>query len=1803
MIDEGTKKLRVASHSSFASFSPFVDSIEGRRGRSPRFNTSRQITTSVDSSFAVTGSSILQQEGRLQLPSPGARPVPTLLELGALRGGAAKRRPRRMATADEDDAAYEGDDECVEKKLVAALCLSKSRSLGLDRETVKLRTFQVDGGAPSVATGLARFLSARAKDDHDLRRKSFMEQLKPFCIDFGVSYDDALLSCTKGLCRMKTVASMSVQESASIARCCSSVLSKCKAALLVLRAALFCGYSPDWLAGFSRDAIVWASCDSALQSELEEATRLLSIDHIVLKYCGSGAKDLFRVDNPRHSVRLLNFVAKHVQNVSVISDVLALCGAFHHLSREDAVSSVMYYSLVQDKPDLSVQLLRELFEKDFKMAQVALIRTLAYTEDMLNERSQRTTVSRITMGSGANAVCVEEHAIELLTCALEFVKIIDPSSGAELPAFPKDGSLVTLRADFLRILKLRRDHGVAASLSKLRSPRFFHEETLRLLRDAITFAHEDDLSSLRMQLTNTKRACSLLSGESKQIKDGTWSAAVSAVITSLVHRFDDNAIMDLLSDLSLLDPTTTAHSTLGQINVALSCYQHAASQLDSASGMQQIGVAAALLKDWALVSCPESLTAHVVTLASNLDLVCHILTRSDEGVGESFDQKRQSLQARAWKTSGSPRSKLQLSQSVAPLCPPKLHPWWYVGDGLLLPPSSALAQSVMFSKWMAFDHLKKDHSAELLFEFISGRGAHSLSLRMLSSWSSILLSQSVFPGEETHIDAIEIGINETKVSLAERSLGGSGTGITNAVVDSELALSFLLCLPMRQAFKTFKACLPTALKTRDFRRLLSLSNVGIVASNGGSAFGDSVALPICWQGQPKFFEQCKQLSCRAKWSSFLDRYDLQFDPQRFDEQNSVGPAQQSYVTSLLPSMMSALSRLLCTSDVISLATRFAQEFGLSPDVVIEKHIEFLMSSIEKTSSKNKANAVESDSLSLSECERVTKASLRLLPSPVKRSAVLRRCLVALESDANVAVDYERHGLVLSLYQEALAYVVDNDMAMQGVDVSRFEAELELIDRRRDALSILSSFYQNDKECLRPPFSSFFPPLEVPFPKSPAPSSTKHSVLGKKLDDESLDPIAALEQTFKECPDTATASSLAPLCLPLGLPAGYIHARSLVVRFMEACKAKTTFPSFENDVVPVCDRLRSVYDKATMAEWCAGQYFDDDAEKLKSLDLALESAMIASAEIEARRRRNASSSELEGLEKAALDTVKRISTMKDCLSDRLRVKDILRSTRTSAKDSTNRVSEALIKKLDNDTNDMSPERLIVFLIEEGSLVAATSCLDGGKAFSISQLRKFSSMVHEACLALAENHSHIHPHQYCRRYARKWLLHGDDVQQQYTEKVEPAVIASQTQAQGGLVDHTDKDKVDFVMDLTDLQSGDDWDSSVAAHDDVNHQLTNDEEPSSVKETSSRERSENASKRASLRIAFVLASPEPENEAFGGGKENKETRANPDPSRPPTKVRKGLLSKIDTKRDSRHEDWISDLCKGLLRIVFAATTSFSSLMKLSSSFDTTDSAITDSDPSPKSITFAMRHRALRAVSVLCPQEALERVIRSEGLAPASTSGDSFNLRKCSFGSFVSKEIEEMGLPLPHADLARLSSMHFLSYARTLWRHHRGNDTKSKGRLLLLLVEMSLTDPDTDQAFVETLLQEIIRLRLPRTLLLALECVRDYASRRRSCESVIGLSISQSLKTIGNCVLEEVRSLQGDVMSHDSEVCIQATMLRLYEIIAGMSLWDNVNSHVEDFLELITTLSSNAENEILSTALRDIADRAKRLCDSANC
>jgi hypothetical protein len=263
---------------------------------------------------------------------------------------------------------------------------------------------------------------------------------------------------------------------------------------------------------------------------------------------------------------------------------------------------------------------------------------------------------------------------------------------------------------------------------------------------------------------------------------------------------------------------------------------------------------------------------------------------------------------------------------------------------------------------------------------------------------------------------------------------------------------------------------------------------------------------------------------------------------------------------------------------------------------------------------------------------------------------------------------------------------------------------------------------------------------------------------------------------------------------------------------------------------------------------------------------------------------------------------------------------------------------------------------------------------------------------------------------------------------------------------------------------------------------------------------------------------------------------------------------LTKLDSLRSSTNNNQVIEHSRDLLGIVFARTFTSASLLNSSASFDRLDESFTSSVP--KVLTFAMRHRAFCAASILCPREALERVAEEVGLLCKADS-KTRTLRACAFGSFVAKEIEELGLSLPHSDLGLLSSMHFPSYARTLRRDHRDIKWKgSDGRLLLLMIEMSLRGETIDASFIEALIDEMVRLQLPRTLLLTVERLCSHRGRSAGMRSLLsGKSFEKALSTLSNSVLSELRRLVCEKHADDNVVkAARATVSRLGGIVVTM-------------------------------------------------
>mmetsp|Transcript_26885 Transcript_26885/g.41172 ORF Transcript_26885/g.41172 Transcript_26885/m.41172 type:complete len:474 (+) Transcript_26885:1-1422(+) len=315
------------------------------------------------------------------------------------------------------------------------------------------------------------------------------------------------------------------------------------------------------------------------------------------------------------------------------------------------------------------------------------------------------------------------------------------------------------------------------------------------------------------------------------------------------------------------------------------------------------------------------------------------------------------------------------------------------------------------------------------------------------------------------------------------------------------------------------------------------------------------------------------------------------------------------------------------------------------------------------------------------------------------------------------------------------------------------------------------------------------------------------------------------------------------------------------------------------------------------------------------------------------------------------------------------------------------------------------------------------------------------------------------------------------------------------------------MDFVMDLNGLGEVLQDDVGSSSHFNTVNQIIADEESSSLKVNgSSREASEYACRRVALRIAFAMSFAEEfhSHEQSDMNKENTKSCSNTSVHQRNSRsasTKSSLLSRIATNGQTGQNKNVLDHTKELLRVVFAQSGG-SSRISSTKSFLGSEISFSQEEETTKTITFAMRYRALRTVSILCPQEALDRVIREEGYLSNASSRVDCTLKKCAFGSFVAKEIEEMGLPLPHSDLSQLSTMHFPSYARALWRHHSSGDAP-KGRLLLLLLEMALKeDTVSDIALVVSIMEAMSNLDLPRSQIIGCEQIDEFRKRSITTE-----------------------------------------------------------------------------------------------------
>jgi hypothetical protein len=275
-------------------------------------------------------------------------------------------------------------------------------------------------------------------------------------------------------------------------------------------------------------------------------------------------------------------------------------------------------------------------------------------------------------------------------------------------------------------------------------------------------------------------------------------------------------------------------------------------------------------------------------------------------------------------------------------------------------------------------------------------------------------------------------------------------------------------------FQVYRSSLPTAITTRDFDRVVTLASIGKVAGSGELFLTGNSKVLQNWKRQRRFISQCELLATRANWWSVLQKQQVKFDPHRFEEpkeqsgDNPEGGKPQpssNYTASLIPKLIANFSQKDPDTDlVLQTAMDFAAAFGLSRDLAVQRYVEYLLSPLDSASQSQKilGNSTGKDiRAKLSSLEGVVKTLIRRIDQPVNRVKLLRTCLIRLESSDNGKY-YERLSVVLALYESELSFLLSRKADGPIIDSRLILSDLELVDRRRDALAILSSYFQGDK---------------------------------------------------------------------------------------------------------------------------------------------------------------------------------------------------------------------------------------------------------------------------------------------------------------------------------------------------------------------------------------------------------------------------------------------------------------------------------------------------------------------------------------------------------------------------------------------------------------------------------------------------------------------------------------------------------------------------------------------------------------------
>ena len=884
-------KLSSNIHKSFAKYSPFLEQYSAESQVPINLNETTNPNSLGDNPNTIISSLTSDRDLHRQKPYSN----PSILQIGnheRLKDGKKTEStgkpslsisipsqpifsPHSLTIASDSTfkQCFENEDilDC-KTKFEQAKVLFQARSLGLSKQSALLGNYVDLGGANYLAHELVRyFLDSNSSPpcDDPNRIVNIMNNVKPFCENSNISFDDVIAKYTAELCNSsKKISSNNILDASSLATCCTDSLLRCSIVLQILRAGLLCDCIPSGLINLSQATIKETSefensFNNGIKSELEEATRLLMIDSIVRRYCGNGAQDFFHVSDPRHATKLAKHITRFVDDPKSLDDVIFLCDSYMHISKVDMCVMFLQNVLFAPEPKKSCEninvsrkkmikttcslraeqssaILRKLYGEDKVLATEVGSQVVIFCSQILSDCSHSNR-SEYFRQNTVQASCV--------ACAL--LKVIDEHTSAKESSISNEvlfsrlgtKTSIALQRQFSCILSLQTSFSVFLTLSDLRNEGKKKAIVIELLEPAVKIVQEinefnvkEKKEDLRQCLAHARRGCTLLYGGHNNERDSNWYDAVSSVacihIDSYFHLISASGMLDDCNSKASTDAilkitkalceksSNDVYNTARVFRYQPSNIRHENDLLPSA--MMCILRVSSLLREHALVNCPDDSLSSVLDLSDMIEILCQVLDRADGDYGDRIDQYRHGLETdtrnrrEPYQYSEHKMDKFDLQMQTSHS--PNLHPTYYIGDGLLLPPLEALCYCMShYAKHFDFlNMLGENNNSNLddievthilpsdVFSFLSSKGAWNVSLTILVR-SEILLACDYIAHSKIHDEAGSnnplITYDETVQCLAERCLGGSNSGMINGSVDSQLAVSHLLSLPIKQAFQ------------------------------------------------------------------------------------------------------------------------------------------------------------------------------------------------------------------------------------------------------------------------------------------------------------------------------------------------------------------------------------------------------------------------------------------------------------------------------------------------------------------------------------------------------------------------------------------------------------------------------------------------------------------------------------------------------------------------------------------------------------------------------------------------------------------------------------------------------------------------------------------------------------------------------------------------------------------------------------------------------------------------------------------